>query len=107
MVERNSWLTLMKVKKSLTKQMNMLIVCGRTWNTIAHHIYWHYTNMALSHLKKIAKKSNGTIQTMDEADSEEDLDQRILDYATMILSFVYIYHWLCLSLLDHTLWRGR
>ena len=89
--------------------MNMLIVCGRTWNTIAHHIYWHYTNMALSHLKKIAKKSNGTIQTMDEADSEEDLDQRIkkLDYATMILSFVYIYHWLCLSLLDHTLWRGR
>ena len=44
------------------------------------------------HLKKIAKKSIGTIQTTDEADSEEDLDQRIkkLDYATMIFSFVYI-----------------
>ena len=46
------------------------------------------------HLKKIAKNSNGTNETMDEADSEEDLDldQRIKksDYATMIFSFVYI-----------------
>ena len=44
------------------------------------------------HLKKIAKNSNGTNETMDEADSEEDLDQRNkkLDYATMICSFVYI-----------------
>ena len=55
------------------------------------------------HLKKIAKKSNGTIQTTDEADSEEDLDQRIkkLDYATMIFSFVYIvgfasFYWIIL-----------
>ena len=44
------------------------------------------------HLKKIAKKSNGTNQTMDQKDSEENLDERIkkLDYATMIFSLFYI-----------------
>ena len=44
------------------------------------------------HLKKIAKKSNGTDQTMDQKDSEENLDERIkkLDYATMIFNLFYI-----------------
>ena len=44
------------------------------------------------HLKKNAKKSNGTNQTMDQTESEEGLDEKIkkLDYATMIFSLVYI-----------------
>ena len=44
------------------------------------------------HLKKIAKNSNGTNQTMDQNNSENNLDEGIkkLDYATMIFSLVYI-----------------
>ena len=44
------------------------------------------------HLNKIAKKSNGTNQTTDQMDSEENLDEKIkkLDYATMIFSLFYI-----------------
>ena len=43
------------------------------------------------HLKKQAKKSKNKIETVDQADPEQSLDEKIkkLDYASMMISLFY------------------